>query len=118
MGYFCLVLVLVLVVSGIICAFVFHKRRLKQLNDIKFFYSNVSKLLRTPISNLVSQLKSLSGDENKDENELPEKKYYAGEIVYLTEEQVVEEQPVETEVSEDKLMELLTTLNTSIEGSK
>lgn len=68
MGYFCLVLILVLVVSGIICAFVFHKRRLKQLNDIKFFYSNVSKLLRTPVSNLVSQLKSLSGDENQDEN--------------------------------------------------
>ncbi len=69
MGYFCLVLILVLVVSEIICAFVFHKRRLKQLNDIKFFYSNVSKLLRTPVSNLVSQLKSLSGDENQDENQ-------------------------------------------------
>ena len=69
MGYFCLILILVLVVSGIVCAFLFHKRRLKQLNDIKFFYSNVSKLFRTPVSNLVSQLKSLSGDENHDENQ-------------------------------------------------
>ncbi len=69
MGYFCLILILVLVVSGIVCAFLFHKRRLKQLNDIKFFYSNVSKLFRTPVSNLVSQLKSLSGDKNHDENQ-------------------------------------------------
>ena len=41
--------------------------------------------------NNTENIVEVNNDENKDENELPEKKYYAGEIVYLTEEQVVED---------------------------
>lgn len=63
-----LMLVLFVVILAVLSVFIIHKRRVKHLNGVKFLYSNISKLLRTPVSNLVSQLRSIiTSDEFSDQ---------------------------------------------------
>lgn len=63
-----LMLVLFVIILAVLSVFIIHKRRVKHLNGVKFFYSNISKLLRTPVSNLVSQLRSVTtSDEFSDQ---------------------------------------------------
>ena len=57
-----LIIILLLVAAGITLFWV-QKQRFKHLNNIKFFYSNICKLLRSPVSNLVSQLRTISSSE-------------------------------------------------------
>ena len=58
-----LIIIFLLVAAGLTLFFV-QKRRVKHLNNIKFFYSNICKLLRPPVSNLVSQLRTVSSTED------------------------------------------------------